>query len=387
MRPTGRALAAVATAVVAAKGAQAFVAPSGASCPSSLRAGATSRQQQQQPYTCSATNNRRSRRAPPPPLAAAAAAAARGAGEDDHCPPADAAREGKGRWAGARRSLARGAASLATFTVGATALSGLSADVQHRLNSRDGAAVVVSIPAAMELAEASVLRPFEKRTVEEKLANLPAFMVTNKKGSPYLSPTEPGEPQMAVFFTNVDDAKEMLMEMVQESTYQNEARILVVSMEKAYGMVKAGPKLTGYQNDEGVDERMDFKLEPDMHSFQKARRLGLDVSPAAANIDVPVFYAEGLEVKRDGGLVKPLFMDPADLVEAWKKAAASNPDMPAEPTVKVFNMPDVIVAMELTDEFNQFGFFASTEGAEFIKQARDARKPFPKPRLGRMWAF
>ncbi|CAN0557820.1 unnamed protein product, partial [Ectocarpus sp. 8 AP-2014] len=41
-------------------------------------------------------------------------------------------------------------------------------------------------------AEASVLRPFEKRTVEEKLANLPAFMVTNKKGSPYLSPTEPG---------------------------------------------------------------------------------------------------------------------------------------------------------------------------------------------------
>ncbi|CAB1119551.1 unnamed protein product [Ectocarpus sp. CCAP 1310/34] len=142
-----------------------------------------------------------------------------------------------------------------------------------------------------------------------------------------------------------------------------------------------------YQNDDGVDEMMDFKLEPDMHSFQKARRLGLDVSPAAANTDIPVFYAEGLEVKRDGGLVKPLFMDPADLVEAWKKATASNPDMPAEPTVKVFNMPDVIVAMELTDEFNQFGFFASTEGAEFIKQARDARRPFPKPRLGRMWAF
>lgn len=195
MRPTGRALAAVATAVVATKGAQAFVVPSGASCSSSLRAGAASQQQQQQPYTCSATNNRRSRRAPPP--LAAAAAAARGAEEDDdHCPPADVAREGKGRWAGARRSLARGATSLAAFTVGATALSGLSADVQHRVNSRDGAAVVVSMPAATESAEASVFKPFEKRTVEEKLANLPAFMVTNKKGSPYLSPTEPGEPQV-----------------------------------------------------------------------------------------------------------------------------------------------------------------------------------------------
>ena len=33
--------------------------------------------------------------------------------------------------------------------------------------------------------------------------------------------------------------------------------------------------------------------------------------------------------------MKPLFMDPADLVQAWKKAIASNPDMPATPTVKV----------------------------------------------------
>ena len=51
--------------------------------------------------------------------------------------------------------------------------------------------------------------------------------------------------QMAVFFTNLDDAKEMLREMVQSSSYAKEARILVVSMEKAYGMVKKGPVSTG----------------------------------------------------------------------------------------------------------------------------------------------
>lgn len=45
---------------------------------------------------------------------------------------------------------------------------------------------------------------------------------------------------------------------------------------------------------------MDFKLEPDMHSFQKARRLGLDVSSTAANTDIPVFFAEGLEVRLVG---------------------------------------------------------------------------------------
>lgn len=42
---------------------------------------------------------------------------------------------------------------------------------------------------------------------------------------------------------------------------------------------------------------MDFKLERDMHSFFKAKKLGLDVSPAAQKIPIPVFYAEGLEVR------------------------------------------------------------------------------------------
>lgn len=51
--------------------------------------------------------------------------------------------------------------------------------------------------------------------------------------------------QLAVFFTNLADAKEMLREMVQAPAYKLDARILVVSMEKAYSMVKAGPRPTG----------------------------------------------------------------------------------------------------------------------------------------------
>ena len=38
-------------------------------------------------------------------------------------------------------------------------------------------------------------------------------------------------------------------------------------------------------------------------------------------------------------MVKPLFMDPADLVAAWQKAAARNSDMPATPKVKVCPLP------------------------------------------------
>lgn len=87
------------------------------------------------------------------------------------------------RWAGVRRSLARGAASLATITFGATAISGVSAEVKHRT---EGA---VSMPLAMPSAQASIFKPFARRTVEEKLGNIPAFMITNGKGSPYLTPT------------------------------------------------------------------------------------------------------------------------------------------------------------------------------------------------------
>lgn len=198
MRPTGGFLAAIAAAV-AAKSAQAFVAPARTSSPSCWQTGAAS-QHQQPRDTCSAADNRRFRRAGSNTGASPLAASRAEVDDEDLCSPPAAAEEDppKRRWAGARRSLARGAASLATFTVGATALSGLSAGVQHRLNSGDGAAVVVSMPAAMKSAEASVFKPFQKRTVEEKLANLPAFMVTNDKGSPYLSPSEDGAPQVCV---------------------------------------------------------------------------------------------------------------------------------------------------------------------------------------------
>lgn len=87
------------------------------------------------------------------------------------------------RWAGVQRSIARGAASYAAVTLGTAAVAGLSAEVQQRSGG------AVALPMAMQSARASVFKPFSKRSVEEKLGNLPAFMITNKNGSPYLTPT------------------------------------------------------------------------------------------------------------------------------------------------------------------------------------------------------
>lgn len=86
------------------------------------------------------------------------------------------------RWAALTRSLRRGAASLAALMLGTTTLSGISTEVQKKVGYR--------LPGPVAMARASVFKPFSKRTVEEKLGNLPAFMVTNYKGSPYLAPAE-----------------------------------------------------------------------------------------------------------------------------------------------------------------------------------------------------
>lgn len=187
MRPTRGALVTVAVAVAVAHGAHAFVQPSCALAwrtTSAAAATAHTTQSRNRPHTCSVVDNRR--------LRPATMRVSNSEDADISASAVDALvmeeeRTGEGqpglRWAGVRRSLARGAASVAAFTFGATALSGLSAEVQHRVGGG------VSMPAAMESAQASIFRPFAKRTVEEKLSNIPAFMITNVKGSPYLTPT------------------------------------------------------------------------------------------------------------------------------------------------------------------------------------------------------
>lgn len=170
-------LIAVVFAVAATHDVRAFMPP-GRAAPS-WRATTAGRR-----HTCSAADSRDIRPATAvhasttgdnaDALATAAAGSSNAEGQEE---------SGVRRWAGIRRSLARGAVSFTAVTLGATALSGLSAEIQQRLGG------AVAMPMAMGSAEASVVKPFSKRSVEEKLGNLPAFMVTNAKGSPYLTPT------------------------------------------------------------------------------------------------------------------------------------------------------------------------------------------------------
>lgn len=194
MRPTRGVIVAATLAFGAVHGPQAFAPPRCASSwrTASAAAGTAHTNSGKEQHTCSAIDSRCLRRAVA--LAATAAESEEPHASSSASPSADQLEMEEGqrqsRRAGVRRCLARGAASLATFTFGATAVSGLSADLQHRLGG------AVSIPAAMQSAQASVFKPFGKRSVEEKLGNLPAFMVTNAKGSPYLTPNVEGGHQV-----------------------------------------------------------------------------------------------------------------------------------------------------------------------------------------------
>lgn len=51
-----------------------------------------------------------------------------------------------------------------------------------------------------------------------------------------------------------------------------------------------------FANEDGEEEYMAFKFEKDISSIPKARSLGVKLPRAAASVDVPLFYAEGLQV-------------------------------------------------------------------------------------------
>ena len=63
-------------------------------------------------------------------------------------------------------------------------------------------------------AEAFSLKPFSRRSLKEKLASVPCFLVCNQQGSPYLVPLETGF-DVGVVFLDPADAEEMMQSMVQ----------------------------------------------------------------------------------------------------------------------------------------------------------------------------
>ncbi|KAG5188144.1 Tic22-like protein [Tribonema minus] len=258
-----------------------------------------------------------------------------------------------------KKRLAQVAAGFAVATAGAPALS-------QGIRSGHSTSGQVLSEVLMPSAEASVFKKFNQRTLKEKLANVPAFAIVNRGGNFYLNIKETGG-QQGMFFTSFEDANDMLFEMLQSPGLNGDARILIIPLDKAFDMIKH-PRATGMVNDMGQPETIEFRFHEAVHPREKMELYRVQDKQGAA---VPVFYAGGLTIVKEGVKVKPVFFDVKELLDAWFKAAKTDPNMPRVPDIQVYNLPELLLLMESDPtKHTDFGFVPAGSSVEAIKEVR-----------------
>ena len=124
----------------------------------------------------------------------------------------------------------------------------------------------------VQAADASALKHFGDYALDDKIASIPCFMITNSGGSPYLKTTNEGN-QQVIIFMDIRDAEAHLGEMLQASPMLNDAQILAVGMDKAWSLLRRSPHATGQPNPKtGQEQIMTYKLMPARGEFGKAMR-------------------------------------------------------------------------------------------------------------------
>ena len=96
-------------------------------------------------------------------------------------------------------------------------------------------------------------------------------------------------------------------------------------------------------------DKRERKTTPKPKTILEAQNTHMD-----GYIGIPVFYAEGMtrrhpklkQIISGNRQETPMFFNYEDLQDTWKKMKKSNPDIPDEPVVEVFNLWDVLTSME-----------------------------------------
>src|SRR6056297_1959131 len=224
-------------------------------------------------------------------------------------------------------------------------------------------------------AEAFSLKPFSRRTLKEKLASVPCFLVCNQQGSPYLVPLETGF-DVGVVFLDPADAEEMLQSMVQ-NPQTADARVLVMGLDKGLELVQSEPRRNG-------NHMLVFQFCPSVQQLKNAngfRKVGwkavLDKRPdkwrfgfnrqGVRNAGLPVFYCPDLRIAKGREMVKPVFFSMEDLYYAWDRSTAGKHGA-APGEVKTLDFLRVVEWMLNEPEQTRLvGFHASTQAQEYVE--------------------
>ena len=81
----------------------------------------------------------------------------------------------------------------------------------------------------MQAADASALKRFGDYALDDKIASIPCFMITNSGGSPYLKTTNEGN-QQVIIFMDIRDAEAHLGEVRARARAPEASRSWLVSL-------------------------------------------------------------------------------------------------------------------------------------------------------------
>lgn len=247
----------------------------------------------------------------------------------------------------------RAAFAVAGLAAGVVACSGAIPNVRRH--------VFEVIPPAIAAAK------FSKKSVAEKLSQVPVFAVTNASGQPYLANMDGSGSQIGLIFFSHDDALNMLKDM-QKNPGASDARVYIMGLDKAYEMVKSKPTPSGIRGPSGEELTMVFRFFPDSKQVKLAENVLRKSRIRQAVEGVPVFVAKGLTLRKGSENVVPLFLTKEDLDAAWAKLRDTNKDLPAHASIEVGNLLYIIGQMEKGEhpELKNLGLFAPRASVEYV---------------------
>jgi len=211
---------------------------------------------------------------------------------------------------------------------------------------------------------------FSKKSISQKLSQIPVFAVTNATGQPYLANNSNGE-QIGLIFFSQEDALMMLKSM-QKTHQALEARIYIMGLDKAYRMVTSNASPSGIQGNLGQELKMVFRFYPDQKQIKHANTLK-NFNPMENFKGVPVFVADGLTIRRGKEEIVPIFLTKEDLENSWSTMCKHNPDQPLKPKILVSSLIELILKMEKNPEdYVSFGFFPPSESLKFVERENRA---------------
>jgi len=203
--------------------------------------------------------------------------------------------------------------------------------------------------------------------IEQILAPVPVFMVTNAEGMPLTALPENSEPIASVFISRA--SAESLIANLRNNNPQLASQL----------QVRAVPLFQVFQQARGQDE-INFELVPTQSQVEAARALDADFR------GTPLFVAQApdggyLSINSDGQQIIPFFFEKQMLDALVSRFTQQNPQQAGAIAIQVVSLESFIGTLETSDneELNRFALILSNESLNYVRSLQQQQQPQQPP--------